>query len=387
MGKVKTHRSIALIPAYALLAVACLLCAMFIADFERNYIEDIQMSVAQKYTDQVDTFSDFKVWDKQGNEYLMTEEDSRRIQRLDFFAYIFPHMAYILSSFFASLVYYHLKLKKPLRILSNAAARIADNDLDFEISYGKNDEFGNLCIAFEKMRSCLEDSSMDMWRQIEERKRLNAAFSHDMRTPLTVLEGNLDILMKYEDSGQLSKDDVLEIYSVMNMQLKRLYRYVASMNQLQSLEDIEISVKEVDCGTLVGALKNAAEIICSEKTLVFDDEFEKTTVNVDMELVLQVFENVLSNAVRYARDTVKVTCKNAGGQVVIVVSDDGPGFDADTIRIATDPFYTTEKKAEAQHFGLGLNISKVLCQRHKGGISLQNLPSGGACVSVSFSEK
>ena len=60
------------------------------------------------------------------------------------------------------------------------------------------------------------------------------------------------------------------------------------------------------------------------------------------------------------------------------MSDDGPGFDPETIRIATDPFYTTEKKSDAQHFGLGLNISKVLCQRHNGDIELYNRNTGGA---------
>lgn len=387
MGKIRKHKNIALVSAYTLLAVAFLLGAMFVADFEREFIADRQMTVVQKYAAQVETFNDDKVWDRQGNEYQMTGEDSRRIQRLDVFAYIFPHMAYMISTFFAALVYYRIKLKKPLRILSNAAARIADNDLDFVISYEKDDEFGSLCTAFEKMRSCLEDNSKDMWRQIEERKRLNASFSHDMRTPLTVLEGNLDILLKYKDSGQLSKEDVSEIYSVMNMQLKRLHRYVASMNQLQSLEDIQISVREISSETLIGALKNAAEIICSEKKLTFTSEMQTKTVNVDLELVLQVFENILSNAVRYAKSAVDVVCKKCGRKVIIFVTDDGPGFDPDTIKIATDPFYTTEKKAEVQHFGLGLNISKVLCQRHKGDIELQNPPSGGACVSVSFGER
>lgn len=387
MGKIRKRKNVTLLPAYALLAVAFLMGAMFIADFEREFIEDRQIMIAHKYTAQVEAFNDYKVWDKQGNEYQMSAEDSRKIQKLDFYAYIFPHMAYMLSTFFAGLVYYQIKLKKPLRILSNAAIRIANNDLDFVISYEKDDEFGNLCTAFEKMRSCLEDNSLDMWRQIEERKRLNASFSHDMRTPLTVLEGNLDILLKYQSSGQLSREDVSEIYSVMDLQLKQLHRYVSSMNQLQSLEDIPISIKAVNTEELIKALKNAATIICSEIELTFTNEIKTKTVSVDKEIVLQVFENILSNAIRYTKSKVDVVCRKNGRKLVIVVSDDGPGFNPDTIKIATDPFYTTEKKAEVQHFGLGLNISKVLCQRHKGNIELQNMESGGACVSVSFGGK
>lgn len=384
MGKVRKQKNINLVPAYAFLAVGFLLLAMFIADFEREYIAHRQLRVANKYTDQVETFNEYKVWDKQGKQYEFTGEDSRKIRRLDFFAYIFPHMAYICSTFLAALVYYRIKLKKPLRILSDATNRIANNDLGFVISYKKDDEFGKLCCAFEKMRSCLEDNSRATWRQIEERKRLNASFSHDMRTPLTVLEGNLDILLKFQDSGQLSTEDISEIYSVMDMQLKRLHRYVASMNQLQSLGDITISVKPVNSEELLKALKNTAEIICSTKKLIFFGDIKANNVNVDMEIVLQVFENILSNAIRYANSSVEVVCKKEGRNFVVVVSDDGPGFDPETIKIATDPFYTTEKKSEVQHFGLGLNISKVLCQCHNGDIELKNLNNGGACVTVSF---
>lgn len=384
MGKIRRSKNITLIPAYALMAVAFLLAAMFVADFEREYIEDIQYDVAEKYTDHVEAFNGYKVWDKQGNEYVLTDEDSRKIRRLDFFSYIFPHMAYICSTFLASLVYYRVKLKKPLRILSNAAERIADNDLNFIISYEKDDELGQLCDAFEKMRSCLEESSRETWRQMDERKRLNASFSHDLRTPLTVLEGHLDILQKYTLSGALSKEEIAEIYSVMGIQLKRLIRYVSSMNELQRLEDVPISSKQISTEELVRALKNIADIICAKKKLSFENEIKVDMVSVDLEIVLQVFENLLSNAMRYADTAVSVACRTKGKKLLITVADDGKGFNSNALKIATDPFYTTEKKSEGEHFGLGLNISKVLCQRHGGGITLKNQKSGGASITVCF---
>ena len=387
MGQIRRTKNITLIPAYALLAVAFLLGAMFIADLEREYIEHVQMEVAMKYTDQVEEFSDYKVWDQSGNEYQLSDEDSRKIRRLDFFSYIFPHMAYICSTFLASLVYYRVKLKKPLHILSDATVRIGNNDLDFVISYEKDDEFGKLCEAFEKMRSSLEDNSRNTWRQIEERKRLNASFSHDMRTPLTVLEGHLDILRKYTVSGRLSQEDITEMYTVMDIQLKRLSRYVSSMNQLQHLEDIPISAKPLNTDELIKTLKHTASIICAEKKLSFSNEVKTNTVSVDLEIVMQVFENLLSNAMRYANTSIDVVCKSRSKYFIIVVSDDGSGFNPESIKIATDPFYTTEKKSEGQHFGLGLNISKILCQRHGGDISLKNLKTGGACVKVTFGTK
>lgn len=60
MGKIKRTKNISLIPAHALMAVAFLLAAMFVADFEREYIEDVQYRVASKYTDQVESFNGYK---------------------------------------------------------------------------------------------------------------------------------------------------------------------------------------------------------------------------------------------------------------------------------------------------------------------------------------
>lgn len=384
MGKIK---NLNLVPSYALIAVAFLLGAMFIADFEREYIENVQMEVAHKYTDQVETFNDYKVWDKQGKVYCFTKADSNKIRRLNFFYYIFPHMAYICSTMLASLVYYRIKLKKPLHILSDAAVRIAENNLDFKIIYEKDDEMGRLCEAFEKMRFSLEENNRETWRQMEERKRLNASFSHDLRTPLTVLDGHMEMLQKYSANGVLSEEDIREIYSVMDMQIKRMSRYVSSMSVLQRLEDIPISPKWISTEEFIKTLRNTAEIICASKKLSFINEIKAEKVIVDLEILLQVCENLLANAMRYAASSVEVVCRKKNQHLIISVSDDGQGFDMRAIRIATDPFYTTEKKSEGEHFGLGLNICKILCQRHGGNIALNNRKNGGACVTVTFGMK
>ena len=85
----------------------------------------------------------------------------------------------------AALLFYKNKLKKPIDILNGASKKIANNNLDFKIQYDSKDEMGQLCSSFEKMRISLSENNSRMWRSMEERKRLNAAFAHDLRTPLT----------------------------------------------------------------------------------------------------------------------------------------------------------------------------------------------------------
>lgn len=104
---------------------------------------------------------------------------------------LLPIVFFVIAMLSTASVFYRLKLEKPLDILTKSAARIMENDLDFTIEGGADDELGQLCAAFEIMRQSLLKNNRHLWLQTEERKRLNAAFSHDLRNPLTVLKGSV----------------------------------------------------------------------------------------------------------------------------------------------------------------------------------------------------
>lgn len=384
MGKVKYRlKSLPIIPSFVLLSTVFILIAMLLTEVEKTVLHNAQREIVFEYTDRIEGFNGIRAW-ADNTEYYFTATDSSKIQTYEMLTWLLPPLTYLVCMFLASWLFYRIKLKKPLHILSTSAAQIANNNLDFVITYDKTDEMGQLCSAFEKMRSTLEANNREMWRQMDDRKRLNAAFSHDLRTPLTVLEGHLNILQKYAPAGKLSTDEISETYCVMASQLTRLKSYVSSMNDLQRLEDIPISAKPVDVAELLETLKDTAEIVCGGKQLIYQNEVYVEVLVLDVEIVMQVFENLLSNAVRYAKSSVLVVCNTQGSTFSVSVMDDGDGFDPVALKTATDPFYTTEKKDESQHFGLGLNICKILCLRHGGGIVLNNRPFGGASVTATF---
>lgn len=91
----------------------------------------------------------------------------------------------------SGILYYHIKLKQPISTLRNGISRIRNHDLDFSMPVHSDDELGQLCTAFDTMREELLKSNQELWWQAEERKRLNAAFSHDLRNPITVLKGTI----------------------------------------------------------------------------------------------------------------------------------------------------------------------------------------------------
>lgn len=273
-----------------------------------------------------------------------------------------------------------------MKILDEASRLISEKDLDFSISYERRDEMGRLCDSFEHMRTTLLKNNNEMWRQMEERRRLNSAFSHDLRTPLTVLKGNAHMLKEYLPQGTVSDEKMENTISTMENHIGRLENYVEIMSRLQKLEDIDINRASIRRKDFVEMLRNTADILCENLTLNFFDEINVDTLYLDAEVIIPVAENLISNASRYAKQRIDVVCSYSDNTLGIAVSDDGDGFSESELEFVTNPFYKAKKNIFDAHFGLGLNISKILTERHGGSLLVSNVQSGGALVKATFSE-
>ena len=281
--------------------------------------------------------------------------------------------------------FYRWKIKKPLAILNAASQKIAQNDLDFQVAVPTGDELGKLCQSFETMRASLEENNRSLWAAVEERKRLNAAFSHDLRTPLTVLQGYSDLLLDALPSGDLSPEKTVDTVLTMKRSLTRLQRYVESMNSLQRLEDVRPQKSTVPFSSLCARLRETGEIL-GKGDFSFSSQGDGS-VFLDTELLFQVYENLLSNAGRYAQKQVWARAALEGGWLSLTVGDDGPGFPPAALKRAAEPYYRADKSLSPQgelHFGLGLYICRSLCEKHGGSLQIENSPAGGAKVTARF---
>lgn len=295
---------------------------------------------------------------------------------------IFFGLCIILSS----LLFYRNKLKKPLEILSMASEKIANNDLEFHIIYDSKDEMGELCGSFEKMRLILYENNKQMWRSLEERKQLNAAFSHDLRTPLTVLRGYTDFLNNYLPQGKVSSEKLISTVSTMSAHILRLENYVQMMGKIQVLEEIYVCPIKVDMVLFLEQLKSTSEILAQGRSFntAFVNNISEKEMNFDVNIVMRVFENILSNAIRYANQIISIYVECLNSSLIIKVSDDGPGFSDDDLKQAIEPFYKSEATSDGIHFGLGLYIAKILSEKHGGEIKLTNNKNGGATIVATF---
>ena len=248
----------------------------------------------------------------------------------------------------ASLLFYRYKLKNPIAVLQMGTERIREHDLDFEIPEVSGDELGQVCAAFETMRAELLQTNQELWRQAEERKRLNTAFSHDLRNPVTVLKGTVKLLRQGNaDEHALER---LETYVL------RLERYVEAMSSIQRLEQMPVQKKEVELCILRDELEETARLlapnvetqVCVEDMVTHGDDggplcesdaeetcsgkneqiskagiskagilgagISKTGISregsaglvLDHGLFLTVAENLIGNAARYAQSRINI---------------------------------------------------------------------------------
>ena len=279
-------------------------------------------------------------------------------------------------------LFYRRKLKGPIALLDMASRKIAEKDLDFAIHWDRRDEMGALCASFEEMRRALWENNRVMWRQMEERKRLNAAFAHDLRTPLTVLSGYTGMLRRDLAEGTTPADMAQEV-DVMEAQVRRLEDYVQAMSSLHRLEDQPVRRAWVRFSDLRAQMESEMDILLAGRQTVLDAPGEGGAA-LDAERVMQVFENLVSNAARFAAARVEATVEWDGNRLVLSVKDDGPGFTPEGLRRAAEPFYRGDGPDAQGHLGLGLNICRVLCEACGGGLEIANGHEGGARVRAWF---
>lgn len=316
-----------------------------------------------------------------------SQTDRVILQFIDYLKLIIPLLFFIIFIIAAAYIFYNGKLKRPLALLKAAARKISCNDLNFTVEYESKDEMGDLCTSFEKMRKELLNNSTEMWRMMEEKKRLNAAFAHDLRTPITVLKGYTNILENYVPMGKISQEKMLSIISLMADNVVRLEKYVDSMNSIHKLEDTSIYPIEIKTSDFIKKIESSVRILSEEQGKLFtiDNQIVTPTLFLDEKIVFRVIENIISNAFRYAKTHVSIKCSVVQNLLVFEVIDDGKGFSPEDLRLATEPFYKDKSITDSKHLGLGLNISKILCQKHGGSITLSNEIDCGAKVTATFS--
>lgn len=385
-------RNLSLKKTILLYFVISLTAAFLLSGFTVHFARNMQNKIWEKYIDYADYTDVFQQYGKKyeieilrPNQSQMNRLDHHLSEMCDFMETYSVLIFSIVGSVVAVFFFYKNKLKTPLQELKDASQMIADNELDFHVSYENKDEMGTLCKEFEMMRSDLSDNNRKMWRMIDDEKALRNAIAHDIRSPLSILRGYQEMLLEFVSAESIKTEDVIDILQTGMYQIDRIEHFTENMRKMSHLEQRELQCSEIELSELAKKIEAEAAMLSKKESKLCKVERvqEQNIVKVDEELVMEVTDNLLENAVRYAQKSIALQIKKKDGFLIISVEDDGIGF-VDTEEKVTEPFYHKNPQDDLKHFGLGMYISRIFCEKHGGNLKIYNARQGGAHVEALF---
>ena len=389
MGKVKTKSLKSSMTVMFLITICIIAMLSALTIFAANKLQ--QELLKKQYL--MISSPDFKIDENTGNYVFDIDKNTITWQPFstgDAVAYYSSYVAMIgLPVLFitigigaAAAIYYRKKLQVPITQLQNGVEKIQEDNLDFHIEYNEDDELGQLCCSMEKMRSELWQKQKALWESLEQRKLLNASVAHDIRTPITVLKGYLDYLEKMIPQDKLTEDMLLDTVSSMQGAVNRLEQYVDCVRDVEKIENIEIEKRPENVKRLLDEMRsNVQQLETNKEILISSNIMTMDEVRLDKSVLFRIFENLLQNALRYAKKQVRINISQKKDFLILTVEDDGNGFAGKDLEKAATVFYSSDK--EGQHFGIGLSICRILCEKHGGLLSISNNKNKrGACVTA-----
>ncbi len=256
----------------------------------------------------------------------------------------------------------------PVTRLTDAAERVSTTgDLSTRIDVPASaDELARLARTFNTMLEALEDS-------VASQRRLVADASHELRTPITSVRTNIDLLV----SGRVSDpDELARLNADVRSQLEELSALIGDLVDLaRGGEPLAVEQPVHLDGVVEDALDRARRLW---PNVVFDASVEPTVVSGDPSLLGRAVSNLLDNAAKYGGDRVEVEVREG----VVRVRDHGSGFDDADLPRVFDRFYRAAQARGMPGSGLGLAIVRHVAEAHGGRAAAENALDGGAVVRL-----
>jgi two-component system sensor histidine kinase MprB len=266
----------------------------------------------------------------------------------------------------------------PLAEVASAAQHISETeDLTRRIDVRSDDEVGELVRRFNLMLDRLQASRTALDRSVKDQQQLVADASHELRTPVTSLRTNIEVLQETPD---LADDERRQLLSDVVEQIDEVTTLVAGLIELarepaQTVHFEPVRLDELVDQAIVRARRNAP-------TVAFDAKLESLVIDGDRERLARALNNLLDNAAHHspAGEVVEVSLSDDG----LRVRDHGSGIDPADLPHIFDRFYRGTDSRGRPGSGLGLAIVRQVIEQHNGLVTARNAPDGGAIFDVTL---
>ena len=265
------------------------------------------------------------------------------------------------------------RLLRRVRHITDTAADIGSGALDRRLRHtGDTDEVGQLATTFDAMADQLADA-------MQTQRRLLSDVSHQLRTPLTVARGHLEVLAR---SGAADPDDVHATVSLVLDEIEHMKAMVERLLMLgRAMEPDFLELEPVDLRTFCLDLVDTAQVLASRRWIM--PAVPDVVVVVDSAKLRGAVLNLIDNAVHATRDgdVIAVDVAVDGGDVVLAVEDSGPGIPPER-RVAVLERFARPGAADSQGSGLGLAIVRAVAEAHGGSVTVGDSKYGGCRVAL-----
>lgn len=243
---------------------------------------------------------------------------------------------------------------------------------------GTRDEIEKLAQTFNDMLARLD-------KAFTSQKRLFEDLSHDLKTPLTIIKGEFEVVLKKQRSQE-------EYESILRSSLEEVNKIIGLVDNLLMLASFEAQNiipdrRELDLNLLIQSTVNRIKKLADEKHIeIAMAQDEGMLLRGDEEQLKQLFLNLLDNAVKYtsAGGKVAISVRRHNGSARIKIEDTGRGIEKDQVAHIFDRFYRVDSSRTEKGFGLGLSIVKSVVDAHNGTIEVTSTPAHGTAFTISL---
>ena len=254
------------------------------------------------------------------------------------------------------------RISGPVKVLNRFAKRIGDGE------YGSLDQDFHDLEVHELMTS-MNESSRKLKEYDENQRSFFQNASHELRTPLQIIKTNAEAL----EYGLIPKEKALPVIKRETDSLGELVEDIMLLSRLD-IRSREIQRTRGDLReTLSYTVERFSSILTERKIEVeYDFPMDPVLFDYDEKSMERALKNLLDNAVRYARGSIRLSLRRLEGRIVLKVSDDGPGIDEKDLPRIFDRFY----KGAKGHHGIGLSMVKSIIGAYEGRIEVSTSPKG-----------
>lgn len=284
----------------------------------------------------------------------------------------------LLSWFVAKSIIY------PIKILERSALNIKNEDLDSPVVYKGDDEFKDVCFAFEEMRIRLKDSLHEQLKYEENRKELLSNISHDLKTPITAIKGYIEgIRDGIADSPEKINKYMDTVYSktvLMNDLIDRLFLF-----SKLDLNRIQFNFQNID---IVAFLQDSCEELrfdYPDMNIILSEYDSPQYVSADSIQLHRVITNLVDNAWKYSgREHTDVTVGliEKENSIEVSIHNNGREISAESLPRIFERFYRSDpaRSSQSEGSGLGLSISSQIIKAHGGKIKAVSSREQGTTI-------